>query len=294
MSRFRFEEARPHLKPETFRLLRDLLNEHAGLTFSDDSAYLFDRRLAERLATLGLESYDEYYKFLRFNLRGQAETEEALELLTTGETYFFRQDYQLRAFRDEVLPELARQHVARRRLTVWSAGCSTGEEVYSLAIMIHQSGLFDRWDVRVIGSDLSKRRVTEARRGVYREGSFRAVDPSMRRTYFIEREDGTHVVDWIRRMCHFGQLNLLDGGRASIVGRADAIFCRNVLIYFDTRSRRRVIDNLYDRLVPGGYLMLGHSESLINLSTAFELVHLSEDLVYRKPLVTERLDAASG
>jgi chemotaxis protein methyltransferase CheR len=84
-------------------------------------------------------------------------------------------------------------------------------------------------------------------------------------------------------MCHFGHLNLLDGLRASTIGRVDAVFCRNVLIYFDPSSKRRVIDNLYERLVPGGYLMLGHSESLLNLSTAFELVHLSSDLVYRKP-----------
>ena len=101
------------------------------------------------------------------------------------------------------------------------------------------------------------------------------------------------MVERIRTMCHFGQLNLLDHARASIVGRVDAVFCRNVLIYFDMRSRRKVIDNLYDRLTPGGFLMLGHSESLLNVSTAFELVHLTEDLVYRKPLASRRWDGAN-
>ena len=142
----------------------------------------------------------------------------------------------------------------------------------------------------IIGSDISKKSVATARRGVYRQSSFRASKPEFRRAYFADRPDGAHVLDEIKRLCHFGHLNLLDGTRASIVGRVDVVFCRNVLIYFDVRSRKRVIDNLYDRLTPGGYLLLGHSESLLNVSTAFELVHLTEDLVYRKPLTTERWD----
>lgn len=106
----------------------------------------------------------------------------------------------------------------------------------------------------------------------------------MRRRYFVDGPDGAHVVEDLRAMCQFGHLNLLDVSRSSVVGRVDVIFCRNVLIYFDDVSRRRVIDMFYERLLPGGYLLLGHSESLLNLSTAFELVHLREDLVYRKPL----------
>ena len=106
----------------------------------------------------------------------------------------------------------------------------------------------------------------------------------MRRGYFVDKADGSHVVDRIRNLCHFGHMNLIDSDRARAVGRVDVVFCRNVLIYFDHRSRKRVIDMFYERLVPGGYLFLGHSESLLNVSTAFELVHLREDLVYRKPL----------
>jgi chemotaxis protein methyltransferase CheR len=281
------------LKPDEFRLLRDLVNEYAGLHFDDDAMYLFDRRLGERVAALELASFDEYYKYLRFNIRGQPELEDAIELLTTKETYFFRQEYQFRAFRDELLPRLAVFAANRRRLSVWSAGCSTGEEVYTIAIHVHESHLFDGWDIRIIGSDISKASVAQARRGAYRGASFRATPSEARRAYFIDRPDGAHVVDPVKKMCHFGQLNLLDSTKASIVGRVDVIFCRNVLIYFDLRSRKRVIDNLYERLVPGGYLLLGHSESLLNVSTAFELVHLKEDLVYRKPLATERWNGAA-
>jgi chemotaxis protein methyltransferase CheR len=158
-------------------------------------------------------------------------------------------------------------------------------------MLVRESGLFENWEVRIIGSDICKSSVAFARRGVYQATSFRVTSDVVRTRYFREEDDGMHVADRVKQLCHFGQLNLLDGGRASMVGRVDAVFCRNVLIYFDLRSRRRVIDTLLERLLPGGYLLLGHSESLLNLSTAFELVHLREDLVYRKPLITERWDS---
>jgi chemotaxis protein methyltransferase CheR len=280
--------AKFRLKPEEFRLLRDLINERAGLHFAEDSMFLFERRLGDRAAALGLDSFAAYYKHLRFAPQGAAELEQALEMLTTKETYFFRQEYQLRSFQRELLPRLAQANAGQRRLNIWSAGCSTGEEVYTLAILVIESGLFEQWDVNVIGSDLCRSNVATSRRGVYRASSFRTTPDVMRHRYFEERADGTHVVDRVKRLCHFGQVNLLDPEYARTVGRVDVVFCRNVLIYFDPASRRRVIDTLYDRLVPGGYLLLGHSESLLHLSTAFELVHLKEDLVYRKPLSQPR------
>ena len=293
MSSFSRHAALSHLRLDDFRLLRDLVNDYAGLHYEEDSLYLFERRLIDRIAALELGGFDEYYKYLRFSPRGRAELEEVIERLTTKETYFFRQEYQLRSFQLEVLPRLAEANATTCQLTLWSAGCSTGEEAYTLAILLDQSGLFRDWHVRIIGSDISRRNVAMARRGIYRTGSFRTTSPEARRFYFVEEPEGLRVVERIRTMCHFGQLNLLDHARASIVGRVDAVFCRNVLIYFDMRSRRKVIDNLYDRLTPGGFLMLGHSESLLNVSTAFELVHLSEDLVYRKPLASRRWDGAT-
>jgi len=277
------------LSLEEFRLLRDVVYEHAGLVYDESAMMLFDRRLGERLEALGLPSYQAYYKYLRFDARNQQEIEEAVERLTTKETYFFRQEYQLRAFQSELLPRLKQTNAASRRLLVWSAGCSTGEEVYTLAALILESGLFDGWDVRVIGSDLSKQCVAHARRGVYQSGALRATSARDKARYFYEHEGTFQVVDSVKKLCQFGQMNLFDVGRGNLVGKVDAIFCRNVLIYFDVRSRKRVIDNLYQRLIPGGYLMLGHSESLLNLSTAFELVHLRDDLVYRKPVGAERM-----
>jgi chemotaxis protein methyltransferase CheR len=146
-----------------------------------------------------------------------------------------------------------------------------------------QAATEEGWDVRVHGSDISRRCVAAARRGVYGESSFRTTPPEIRRAYFTEQADGHHVIEPIRQMCHFGQINLLHDERSRMLGRADVIFCRNVLIYFDAHARRQVIDVLYERLYPGGVLLLGHSESLLNVSTAFELLHLKDDLVYRKP-----------
>jgi len=271
------------LSVEDFSLLRDAFGARMGLSLSSSTKPALERRLRERLAVVNVETFAAYYQFLSFDPGADEEWEALYDLLTTSETYLFREDYQLRAFQDEVLPLLADQAKTRRRLTVWSAGCSTGEEVYTIAMLIHESSLFSGWDVRVFGSDISKRCIGVARRGVYGPSSFRTTPKEKRRAYFIERPDGSHVVERIRAMCHFGQMNLLERDKARLIGRVDAVFCRNVLIYFDPHARRSTIDLFHERLYPGGVLLLGHSESLLNVSTAFELLHLKEDLVYRKP-----------
>jgi chemotaxis protein methyltransferase CheR len=280
-----FFESGPRLRVDEFRLLRDLVNEQSGMFFDDDSQFVFERRLRERVRALGLGDFTEYYHYLRYGPSSSSELEDAIEALVTNETYFFREEYQLRAFSRDVLPDLQARAAAqgRKRLVVWSAGCSTGEEVYTLAILLLSSGLFDGWDLRVFGNDISKRVLGFARRAVYPPHSFRAMPPAYDE-YFVHDPEGRRVHPRVRALCQFGHLNLLDRDRASIVGRVDAIFCRNVLIYLDADSRKRVIETFYERLHPGGYLMLGHSESLLSVSTAFELAHLSSDMVYRKPL----------
>ncbi len=276
------EEA--HLGPEDFRVLRDLINAYCGLELPPDQRASVERRLRERLAILGIDEFGEYVRLLRSDPLGRAEIEEAVDCLTTNETYFFRESYQLRAFRDEIIPLLAKQAASRKRLTVWSAGCSTGEEVYSIATLLLESPELHGYELLVYGSDISKRCLAHARRATYGLSAFRATTTEQKKRWFVERPDGWLVADRVRQICHFGQLNLLEAERAPAVGRVDAIFCRNVLIYLDGRSRKRVIDLFHERLYPGGVLLLGHSESLINVSTAFELLHLREDLAYRRPV----------
>jgi len=266
---------------EEFRLLTDLLSARMGLHYAADMRTALERRLSARLTVLGYESFSEYYQHLRFHPLAHAEWEEVHEALTTNETYFFREDYQLQAFKNEVLPMLAKQAKTRGRLSVWSAGCSTGEELYTVAMLIHESSLFTGaagaagagWDIRLHGFDISKRCIATARAGVYGSSSFRVTSPEARRSYFVERSDGWHVADSIKAMCHFAQMNILDHDKARLLGRADAVF-----------------DLLHERLLPGGILLLGHSESLLHVTTAFELCHLKGDLVYRKP----RAPSASG
>jgi chemotaxis protein methyltransferase CheR len=276
----------PQLRADEYRLLRDLVSERLGIWFGPESRLSLERRLRERLTVRGLASFGDYHQLLKYSPLATEEWEEASELLTTHETYFFREDYQLRAFKNELLPMLAERGRTRRRLQVWSAGCSTGEEAYTIAMLIIESGLFDGWEVRVYGSDLSKKCIAAARRGLYGPTSFRTTPEEAKKTWFVPSgtPEWLGVSPAVRALCHFGQMNLLDEERTHLVGRCDVIFCRNVLIYFDAPSRKRVIEMFHERLVSGGVLLLGHAESLLNVSTAFELLHLKEDLVYRKPM----------
>jgi chemotaxis protein methyltransferase CheR len=273
----------PAPDPSEVRVLSDVFRHEAGLAFADDSGFVLERRLKERVAALRLPSFGHYIDYLRHDPGGAREIEEALELVTTHETYFFREEYQLRAFRDEVVPRLRQLAGSRRRLSVWSAGCSTGEEAYTVAMLLLQGGLPLGWEARVFGSDLSRRCVAAARRGVYGAAAFRCVPFDFRHQYFVETAEGTSVAPEVRAMCSFAQLNLLDRDRLAVVGRVDAVFCRNVLIYLDQEARRRVLDHVYECLLPGGFLMLGHSESLLHVPSGFEPVRLRDDLVYRKP-----------
>jgi len=279
------------LASDEFRLLRDLINHHCGIVLTPEQRPVIERRLRERLTIHGLHSFGEYHQLLRSS-DGRAELDEAIDIVTVNETYFYREHHQLTALQYEIIPLLRTPPLCRTNISIWSAGCSTGEEVYSVAIAMSEAGLSIGTDVRIFGSDISRKCIAHARRGIYGPAAFRTIPAHIKRKYFVEHADGLHVTEEIRPYCHFGHLNLLDPAKAAVVGRVDIILCRNVLIYFDDASRRRAIDMLYDRLLPGGFLLLGHSESLLNVTTAFELVHLRDDLVYRKPMSASRFRAA--
>ncbi len=273
----------PSMTPAEFRLLRELIHAHAGLYFRDDMRYLLERRLAPRLRALGLPGFGAYHRHLRFDPQAAAELEAATEALTTNETYFFREPNQLKSFAEEILPALATARRAARRLRVWSAGCSSGEEAYTAAILLRGSGLFAGWDVSVFGSDIARKVLSVARSASYGPHAFRGVDAEAMIRWFQPAGERWTVDESIRGMVSFGHLNLLDEGAVDLVEPVDCIFCRNVLIYFDLPARRRVLESLHRRLLPGGYLLLGHSESLLNATSDFEMVQLRGDLVYRKP-----------
>jgi chemotaxis protein methyltransferase CheR len=172
-------------------------------------------------------------------------------------------------------------------LSIWSAGCSSGEEPYSVVMLALEAGLEMGRDLRVYASDISRRMLKKARRGIYRPASFRETEPRLQQKYFVEKDGLWRISDEIKRQVVFTHLNLLDRGRISLLGTMDVILCRNVIIYFDLATKKEVIGTFNEKLRAGGYLLLGHSESLINVSNAFELEHLRNDLVYRLPIPGE-------
>lgn len=269
-----------------FERFRTFINSRAGLAFDPSAKSTIERRLVERLEANESRDFSSYLSRLESDV---AEQDAVFFLVTTKETYFFRQDYQLSAFSHELLPRLARSQAEHRRLTVWSAGCATGEEAYTIAILLLESGLFGDFHVRVVGTDLCQQNVETAERGVYRRTSFRTTEKRYLDRYFNDLGGGSFAVkDEVKRICQFGRVNLLSPLAVRTVGRVDVAFCRNVIIYMDEESRRRVTESLFQRLVPGGYLLLGHSESLLGADSRFSPVHLEKDLVYQRPLMAPR------
>lgn len=272
------------LSEADFRLLRDLIKEYCGIFFDDGSRFLLERRLSRRLGLHHLNNFRDYYRLLLYDRKKEEELTAAIDILTVNETFFFREQNQLKAFSEEILPEIRETNRGRKRIRIWSAGCSTGEEPYTIAMLILESGRFFGWDVEILGSDINQRVLAAARRGLYRKNSFRSTDPYFIGKYFKEEENGSFVIsEDVRRLVSFSYLNLLDPFKVKFMGRMDVIFCRNVLIYFDLQARKKVVDNFFENLAEGGYLLLGHAESLMNISTSFDLRHLKNDMVYRRP-----------
>jgi chemotaxis protein methyltransferase CheR len=270
------------LPDDVFRLLRDEIYKRTGMWFSESSKYLLQKRLSPRARELNFDSFQKYFYFLQYDPRSDAEFDQIYDLVTTNETYFFREPAQLAAFSEEIVPDLLSRKPVKK-IRIWSAGCSSGEEPYSLAMLLQEAGYFQQAAFEIFASDINQQVLSKARRGHYRESAFRATDPAIREKYFTHDPDGSwRINDDIRNRVQFGRVNLYDESRVSLLGHLDVILCRNVIIYFDDGSKRHVVTNFYNRLIDGGYLLLGHSESLISLSTQFKLRHLKNDMVYQR------------
>ncbi len=270
---------------EEFRQLRDLIYDFCGIYFDLESKYLLEKRLNKRLTHYHLSNFKDYYYQLRYGREREEELSTVIDLLTTNETYFFREDFQLKTFTDEIIPELMtrKRGSGDRSLRIWSAGCSTGEEPYTIAMLLLQNPELRRWDVEIIGTDISKEVLAIARDGLYGKTSFRSTDDYYIQRYFSEEGDKLRISENVKRLVTISHLNLLDERRVALLGRMDAIFCRNVTIYFDLKAKRTVISTFHQQLNRGGFLLLGHSESLMNISTEFDLRHFTHDMVYQRP-----------
>lgn len=279
-----FNDEPIELSDEIFKLLKDLIYKSSGVWFDENSKDILRMRLTNSVQRHQFKSFKDYYYYLRYDREKDAELASLLDIVTNHETYFFREMPQLKAFSEEILPEIIdiKKKEGSKDIKIWSAGCSTGEEAYTIAMLFLESKMFNNVNIEVFATDISHRVLHSARRGFYQKHSFRTTDSEMIAKYFIQEENGYKISDKVKEKVNFGYFNLLDSDKSAFINRMDLIFCRNVIIYFDMPAKRKVIEMFYEKLSNLGFLLLGHSESLINISTAFTLRHFKNDMVYQK------------
>lgn len=272
---------------EEFLQLRDFIYEQCGIYIAENRKYLLETRLVGRIRELNLKTFGEYANFLRFDVSRRTEINKLYELVTTNETSFYRNPPQLKVFQEKVLPEILEKcrHTGSKRLRIWSAGCSSGEEPYTLAMILHEvlRSEINLWDIKITANDLSENVLKMARRGEYTEYALRTTPPDIIARYFSKEGQVYRVDPKVKRLVSFGQINLNDRFQLSRLDKSHIVFCRNVIIYFDDDMKKRVINSFYDNLLPSGCLLIGHSESLHNITRAFSPEYHPGTIVYRKP-----------
>ncbi len=272
-----------------FLKIRDLIYAIAGIYHSQEKIYLLASRCARRMTALGVTTATEYLDHLTTRGNRNAELRLLLNEITIGETYMFRHPAQLDALRDVVIPQIleAKNQIGLKKLRFWCAGCSTGEEPHTLSMLLleERDKLLAGWTFDILATDLNDNSLESARAGIYGEYALRNTTPALRRKYFTDVGDKKlEATDQLKAQIRFDRLNLSDDSKMVFQKGIDVIFCCNVLIYFDLASKRRVVQHFYSNLMPGGYLFLGHAESLYQVDDSFKLVHFAGTTGYRKPI----------
>ncbi|MDH5526481.1 MAG: protein-glutamate O-methyltransferase CheR [Nitrospirota bacterium] len=277
----------PVLSAEAFQALRDLIRNACGIVVPDNKETSLEGKLGEHVLRLGLPGFREYVDLLERESYAGEVWQELFHRVSTGETYFFRNEAQNRVFAEHLLPTVIRRQQGRmfKRIKVWSAACATGEEAYTLAIQLHQAlgRQAGEWIPMVTGTDIDRTAIQVAERGEYGGRSLQQVPPRMLKKYFEPAGDRYLVTETLRRMVFFKPVNFADEEEMATQINMDVIFCRNVLIYFDGEFRKRVVDRLYNSLKPGGYLVIGHSESLRGVHDGFASIPFPGTHVYQRP-----------
>jgi chemotaxis protein methyltransferase CheR len=253
------------------------------MSFADSKRYYIDRRLAERIAATGSPSFQTYFAILRSD--ADQEIEHLVNAFTVNETYFNREDHQLRCMTSDLLGGAVRDKTAGVPIRIWSIPCSTGEEPYSIAIWLMENWPeVDRYNIEIVGSDIDTRALEAAARGIYGERALMRLSKDVLARYFQPVAGGRYQIDpGLRNSIQFTRANLIDAQDMARYGGFDIVFCRNVLIYFDDASRRMAAESLYDCLRPGGYICLGHSETMSRISPLFRVCRFPDAIVYQRP-----------
>jgi chemotaxis protein methyltransferase CheR len=274
--------AAERLSADDLRRVGELLYRATGMTFGESKRFYIERRIAERVARTGAASIGAYLLALP---AAPGEMEALINAFTINETYFYREEHQLKALGRAMLPAIVEGRRPGDLVRIWSMPCSSGEEPYSIAIWLLENwAMVDAWHIEIVGSDIDTAALAQAKAGLYGERALSRLPAQVVQRYFgpptgHQRE----IIDDIKESVEFRPANLVDAGSMAAQGRFDIIFCRNLLIYFDAQSRALAAERLFDALRPGGFLCLGHTESMTRISDRFELVRFDDAIVYRRP-----------
>jgi chemotaxis protein methyltransferase CheR len=262
---------KPPMNAKDFLQIGQIVYEHCGIRLNSGKEQLVRSRLSKRLRDLGVKSFGEYLKYVQTDKTSQ-ELDAMIDCLTTNKTAFFREEHHFNFLRSQILPALKHRGAGLR---IWSAGCSSGEEPYSIAILLSEEFAgFDKTNLKILATDISSRVLAKARFGEYESESVKDVPAPLLAKYFSLIQMNSSAIyrinDTVRKIVRLARLNLMDAW--PMKGPFDVIFCRNVMIYFDTSAQRNLVQRYYELLNPGGYLLVGHSESLLTSSGAFKYV----------------------
>lgn len=274
------------LSSKEFALFQKLVMEESGIQFEENRCQSLHFALWKRLQKRHFQSYEEYYHFLKHSPQGPLEFQKLLDLITNTETHFFRNQAQFEVLKQFVLPEIIgrKERLKERRIRCWSAGCSTGDEAYSMAMVLKETLPFhSEWDISILATDINRNALAHARKGVYSEKNLAQIPKDYRLKYFNLRDSGYDLNPEIKRSVQFEYHNLVKGPFLDERMRdIDILFCRNVLIYFDPQMTQKVIENFFHCLSPEGYLFLGHAETLWQITDQFESVEFPHTFIFRK------------
>jgi len=280
---------KPVISEADFEKFREFFYRKTGIQFDGTKRYFVDKRLVERIEATDSENFRNYFVKLRFETSGE-EMQALVNLMTVNETYFFREAYQFDCLVNSMLDEIARKRRKGSRIRIWSIPSSTGEEPYSIAIyLLERWAQIEDYEVEILSSDIDTSVLRSAQRGLYSDRSVANLPKAYLGKYFRKASEGTwqlsrDIVDVVE----FSRVNLSDPNDTRRFRDIDIIFCRNLLIYFDDMSRRIAAEAMYDALNPGGFVCLGHSESMSRISSLFEVRRFPDAMVYEKPLEARR------
>ncbi|WP_348698429.1 protein-glutamate O-methyltransferase CheR [Duganella fentianensis] len=272
------------ISDDDFEKFREFFYRKTGIQFEPTKRYFVDKRLIERVLATESGNFRNYFMTLRFQASGQ-ELQTLTNLMTVNETYFFREEYQFKCLVDSILPEIIKHKQPGQTIRIWSIPSSSGEEPYSIAIYLleHWPDIAN-WDVELISSDIDTDILAKARNGLYSPRSVQHLPLHLLARYFKRQPNGDYQIDdSLRGSVEFTRVNLNEAADTRPYRGIDVIFCRNLLIYFDDLSRAKAAEAFYDALHPGGYICLGHSESMSRITSLFRVRKFPEAIVYQKP-----------